>query len=153
MIRSLSIQKGLIGTRQTLEAMAVLSRHGKNFPEVRQAANWYGPDLDAMLRRYWRKVDEYTETLYTVDAQVRHLQQYGYMIGDCDDAAIVAGAVLLAIRDMGHAMPVRFVAVRRSQDSEFSHVFTEAFDGHYIIDPIAPVGMSYAGYERMEYPL
>lgn len=92
--------------------------------------------VDEWIRHYWRiKPDppglEYIEA---PDFQLCQFFNRGYLEGDCDDAATLAGSILAA-----NAIPCWFVAVQFPQDREFSHVFCQTMDRD--IDPIAPVGV------------
>ena len=71
----------------------------------------------------------------------------GRFVGDCDDAATLAGALLLP------AWSGELVALRLEGDVEFSHVWLES-EG-VIIDPIVPAGHLPidAPGERMILPL
>lgn len=147
MIRVFSIRNGPPGTRQTLVEMAKLSREGAALPGVQTISKMYPPiDYENVIRSYWRYAEEFDETLTPVDVQARTLLGSGFMLGDCDDAAIVVGAVALASR-----VPVRFVATRRAPDNQFTHVFAEVTvpEGWLRVDPTAPLDATYQGWERM----
>jgi len=147
MIRVFSIRNGPAGTRQTLEEMAQLAREGAQLSYLRIIGGQYTPvEYDSLMRSYWRYAEEYDETLTPVDFQIRTVVNAGYMMGDCDDAAIVIGATALA---SGYA--VRFVATRRGPDSQFTHVFAEVElpQGWLRVDPTAPADAHYDGWERM----
>jgi len=154
MIRVFSIRNGPAGTRQTLEEMAPLAREGAQLPYVKIIGEQYNPaEYDALMRSYWRYAEEYDETLTPVDFQIRTVMTAGYMMGDCDDAAIVIGAVALA-----SGFHARFVATRRGPDAQFTHVFAEvsiplqspfAPEAWLRVDPTAPLDANYQGWERM----
>jgi hypothetical protein len=59
----------------------------------------------------------------------------GYLQGDCDDSATMAAALLCSLGWRNW-----LTAIRRPNDSEFSHVFCSAHDSNYLvhIDPIVP---------------
>jgi hypothetical protein len=130
--------------------MAMLARSGSrellNFGLVPSLA-----EIEPLLRSVWCFEPEADETLRTIAEQVRNFETRGFLVGDCDDAAIVAAAAAL----VAGASPVRFVAIRWKAEPEFSHVFTEArglgWNENWIrMDPTAPPDAYYAGAERME---
>jgi len=151
-IRFYSIKHGAAGTRQTLALMVTVTRAGAALPMIQTLANTLDPTAwEGLMRQYWRFVEELEETLRPVDFQMDTLLRSGHMLGDCDDAAMVVGAVALAGQK-----PIRFVAVRRGPDSEFTHVFAEVAtvavrDKTYWlrVDPTAPTDADYTGWERM----
>jgi len=150
-IRLYSIRNGAAGTRQTLELMAELARQGATLPYAKLAAvRWTVEQWDEMLRSVWQSQEEMDEELTPADFQLRTLVTSGYMIGDCDDAGIVAGALGVAAR-----VPTQFIALRRPADAAFSHVLTVAEPiravsvTRWVIDPTAPRNQNYAGWEQM----
>lgn len=152
MIRVFSIRNGPAGTRQTLEEMAQLAQEGSTLPYVRNIGLQFQPaQYDDVIRSYWRYAEEYDETLTPVDVQARTFLSAGYMLGDCDDAAIVVAAVAVASQ-----LPSRFVAVRPGNEANFDHVFAEVAiqqtpnsTSWLRVDPTAPLNADYRGFERM----
>src|SRR5882672_1353625 len=119
MIRAISIRRGRAGTWDTLKLIYEMGIEGATLPDVRQFVQAFPiSQWDSLMRTFWHYEEEETETLRSVRLQAEHLQQQGVMIGDCDDAAVVAVA-------LGRAMPaVPFGgAVRPPEAAEFQHVF------------------------------
>lgn len=119
--------------------MRSLSLAALQSPQIQNLASSLGDpvSLDHFLRQFWRvQADplEY-EFIRTPELQLSELQRTGYLIGDCDDAATLAGAIVSA---MGY--PCRFVALRLPGDPEFSHVNLRCSvrGGEFDIDPIVP---------------
>lgn len=127
--------------------------------------------LEATLRQIWFYVpDGRHETIRTVqrmtadmaadqnvfvDGQHFGRKPAGMIAGDCDDAAIVAAAVLLRARMQGNADIGRiyFVGARPPASIEFQHVFTiAAWRGDILrIDPTAPADADYASWEKIAF--
>lgn len=149
MIRIFSIRNGPAGTRQTLTAMVKLAREGASLPYVLMLGRMYQPiDYENLVRSNWRFAEELDETLTPVETQAESYLTHNFMMGDCDDAAIVVGAVAAA-----SDQKARFVAVRQGQEDQFTHVFVEvlASGGKWLrVDPTAPLDAHYDGWERME---
>jgi len=61
------------------------------------------------------------ELLHSPDAQMRQLAANGYIVGDCDDAAILAAAIGLACGCRTRLVAVGFLDKR----APFSHVWAE----------------------------
>lgn len=121
------IPAGAEGTRQTLRIMRGLVREFKMHPGVRQLAKKIvQPCPSKNIRcevsrlhafvadkiRYVRDIAG-VETVQAPDVTLRDRS------GDCDDQAVLIGALLLSI---GH--PVRFIAVG-FRAGQFSHVYAE----------------------------
>lgn len=96
-------------------------------------APWW---VDAFIRRFWIVKPDPLGIEYVVspDLQLCFFDKVGFLAGDCDDAATLAAALLVAF-----GVPCWFVAIRMAGDRDFSHVFcrTEARD----IDPIVPLSI------------
>ena len=135
------IPAGVEGTRQTLQIMRELVREWKMHPLVRQLAkNIVQPCASKHTRceverlhayvsrkiRYVRDVQG-VETIQAPDVTLRD------RAGDCDDQAVLVGALLNSI---GH--PVRFVAIG-FRPGQFVHVFTET-----------PIGPNWVAVETTE---
>lgn len=101
--------------------------------------------LEAYLRRRLILVGEFDEYVQSVPKQLHEISTYGNVLGDCDDAAVLLGALLSTV-----GVPVRLVAVRKPESSSYVHVFVEAFDGAewLVVDPTA-TGPAFPGLERM----
>lgn len=151
-LRVFNIPPGYAGTYRTVEFIASLARTGARDPRLKRYLPDVGiPFIDSSLRNYWVYADEENETLRGVDVQIDNFTQRYQLIGDCDDAAVVAAALAIFARSPN----VVIVAVRRPDETEFSHVFVEAEDVNepgtfYRLDPTAPTDANYDGWERME---
>ncbi len=135
------IPAGAQGTRATLQVMRELVREWKVHPRMRQLAKkivQHCPPKNTRCEitqihayvsneiRYVRDVHG-VETVAAPDVTLRD------KCGDCDDQAVLVGALLNAI---GH--PVRFIAVG-FRPGQFSHVYTET-----------PLGPNWIGVETTE---
>jgi len=100
--------------------------------------------VDAWVGQHLTLLGEWEEFIQTPHRQLAEISEHGTVFGDCDDAAVLTGALLGSI-----GFPVRLVAVGRGAD--YMHVFTEAWDGAawWRLDPIVPPGDPLAGLERM----
>lgn len=151
MSRQETIRRGMLGTWDTLRFIYQMGQTGttsdyvKRFVLTVPLQNW-----NTILKQYWDYQDEEEETLRSVATQIDSLMHYGKLVGDCDDAAVMAVALCAASN-----LPCKVVAVRQPQDSEFSHVFVESAAPQQRItrlDPTAPINASYVNWERMVYP-
>ncbi len=121
------IRPGAAGTRDTLKIMRRLVRDWRVHPRLRQLAKRIVqtcPSKDARCEvrqihayvsnhiRYVRDVAG-VETVATPELTLRDKS------GDCDDQAVLVGALLNAI-----GRPVRFIAIG-SEPGKFSHVYAE----------------------------
>src|SRR5262245_18762870 len=105
------IPPGTPGTRYTLEVMQRLARAAAMVPAVQYLAqNLRDPQgVDDFLRQYWRIVPDPLEAEY-IRAPTNQLKFWAdkhYLEGDCDDSAVLAGALLAAM-----PWPASFVAIR-----------------------------------------
>ena len=93
--------------------------------------------VNAFLRMYWRIVDDpfYAEYIRAPLLQLEFWAAKGFLPGDCDDAATLAGALVVAT-----GWPAFFMAIRLPRMPEFSHVFLRVpiMFGFLDIDPIVP---------------
>lgn len=94
--------------------------------------------IEQFFRLAWIIVpdpDEY-EYVRAPKLQAESFFDTGYLVGDCDDAATLSACLLKALE-----WSATLIAIRRPEESEFSHVFTRAFENDYIIDidPIVPL--------------
>lgn len=136
---------GSLGTLQTLQVMRSLALIDSNKQILRQTAETLGsPEaIDGWIRTCWQfEADpiEY-EFIRTPALQLQEAaKNNGILRGDCDDAAVLAAALLA-----GLSWPAVFIAIRVIPDPEFSHVFvrTPAWSGprELDIDPIVPASM------------
>lgn len=125
------------GTRTTLAVMAHLIRSGSVSPVVREAAigltrgvpSRDGREQAAVIR--WFVATHVTfmpdpdgvELVHGADVLVRAIRRDGVVAADCDDVAVLAGALAKSI-----GMPVRLVAVALDGRQAFGHVWAEARD-------------------------
>jgi len=148
MIRQVSIRRGRTGTHDTLELIYGMGLQGSTERDVQQFVRSFpASQWDGLLRQFWQFEEEETETLRSVRLQADYLRRSGVMIGDCDDAAVVAVALGYAYSPN---IELHVVAVRSPASHEFEHVFVEI--GNLRIDPTAPVNADYRNWERMVYP-
>lgn len=136
------IPDGEPGTVVTLENMARLAREGAtpataNFaldaiePRVRLEhlnASYSDDDFFADVREWLASVIDFTpdppgvqDTLYGVPVMLDMIARTGKLSVDCDDVAVLAAAILLAV---GYS--VRFVAVSLTDGPQYTHVWAEA---------------------------
>jgi len=87
--------------------------------------------LDAWLRRSWTIVPDPPEAEFIMSPAL--MLGCGWLAGDCDDAATLAGAVLIAL-----GIRAVFMAIRTVSDQDFSHVFVRVPGYGLDIDPIVP---------------
>lgn len=89
------------------------------------------------LRGLWHIVPdpEAAEFVRAPLYQIELAEENGYYLGDCDDAATLAGSLLAALN-----IPCSLIAIRMPADVEFSHVFLRCnVNGYpFDIDPIVP---------------
>jgi len=112
--------------------MALLIRESARDPEIRKAAlslaqsvyatNYqdfvYG--LRAFFLRHFQAIDEPDELIIYPGRLLRAIRESGVAWGDCDDAALLSGALFYSL-----GFGVRFRAVLEQPDGSFGHVFTE----------------------------
>lgn len=126
------IPGGDAGTLATLVQMRALARDGVRDPLVRAVAArfaGYEPAVQVATLRSWLAMRWHFapdprahETLVPPGAQLRVEAQTGRLAGDCDDGAILAASLLLAL-----GIPARFVVLGFGPGvPPFQHVFTEA---------------------------
>lgn len=88
-------------------------------------------------------VDEFEEVLISPLAMLREIAEKGNTFGDCDDAAMLAAAMLASV-----GASVRFAAVNRNPDGSYAHVFCQyrfpRADDWIDFDPTL-------GYDRPQY--
>ncbi|MFH0343581.1 MAG: transglutaminase family protein [Chromatiales bacterium] len=147
------IPKGYLGTLKTVEHIIDLIKHGAKDFHVRQTA------IDILLRRAVRPKDylgeikslfewvqqnvRYTKDTFRVEVLHSARRMLELLAGDCDDMAILLGAMLESI---GH--PVRLVLSGPDplKQDFFSHIYLEVFHkGRWIpLDATMPYPMGWA---------
>lgn len=100
--------------------------------------------VDRWVTRRLVLIGEADELVQSPERQLAEIAEHGSVFGDCDDAAVLIGALLGTV-----GIPERLVAVGRG--GEFVHVFIEAWDGDrwWRLDPVVAPGASLEGLERM----
>jgi transglutaminase-like putative cysteine protease len=93
--------------------------------------------IDQFFRLTWSVVpdpDEY-EFIRAPRLQAETFLQTGRLEGDCDDAATLAASMLRSLN-----WPCVLIAIRRPNDTDFSHVWCAAVENgvQVDIDPIVP---------------
>lgn len=154
------------GTRQTLDAMAVLVRDAATRPDVRTAAirviiRSGQPSPLLMLGRLFRYLETVVEFKADPKGQelIRHPSQLlaeitaaGVALGDCDDRAILGASMLRVV-----GLPVAFVVIGRDPWADMEHVYIAARVGGRWI-PLDPQELDEPGREvpharRWLYPI
>jgi transglutaminase-like putative cysteine protease len=142
---------GFRGNVQILQAMARAANQGVTLPLVVEQAHSIvqfvrSRDDSAMayaIRHWMESVFKFirdpagVELLRTPEYMLRQFQNYSWISGDCDDAAILAAALGKSV-----GIPASFIAVGFSGDS-LSHVFTvlQPRHGHGVsMDVTRPAG-------------
>lgn len=127
------VPDGDAGTRETLDAMATMIRREALHPLVREAAwqvrQWRVPGeaLGEAVRRWVNAHFTFVpdpvheERLHTPEVQLRQIRMGGVSRGDCDDAAVLAGAVAASLGMRTRLVVVAFLDKR----APFSHVWVE----------------------------
>lgn len=130
-----TIADGDVGTVETLREMSRLARMDRAHPLVRdvaascsQLANLQHPVTLCEAIRQWcagavtfRHDPPNMELLHSPEAMIRLWKQKGTIIGDCDDAAILAAGIALAA-----GCRARFVAVAfLDKQAPYRHVWAE----------------------------
>lgn len=100
--------------------------------------------VDNFTRRHLVLIGEAEELIHTPELMLADIEQRGEAWGDCDDAAVLNGALLASV-----GFPVRLVAIK--EGARYVHVFVEAFDGGdwWRLDPVVDPRTSFEGLERM----
>ena len=151
-IRTGWLPNGTAGTRRTLELMVNLIREGARDFYVRQAAidillntavpaKAYLEEIETLFRWIQRNI-RYTKDPYRLELLTGALRILQLRIGDCDDMAVLLGAMLESI---GH--PIRLVVAGYSPVNPklFSHVYIEVYyRGRWIpLDATMPYPMGW----------
>jgi hypothetical protein len=142
--REYTIPNGVAGTRETLRRMACLMRADAVHPLVRERASaivhGIGREHPVLLceaiRAWCARTVRFAhdppdrELVHSPEAQLRQFEAVGYIVGDCDDAAVLAGGLALSI-----GCRVRLVAVAFLDNPDaYRHVWAE------IAPPTGPDG-------------
>lgn len=145
--RQVSIAEGDAGTDQTAAEMADLIRNGALTPRVRDvataiAANGRDDLSQLLMLRDWvarhfqfMRDPASGELLHDTDFMLSRIQRDGVMRADCDDAAILGGALACAI---GANVSLILVALDPGADGApkpYSHVWASASPPVACIDP------------------
>jgi len=154
MVSQILIPSGRAGTAVVLIEMARLVRESANDGAVRRQAldlvrTVYASSyadfvwgLKNFFMRHFRFIDEPDEMIATPASLIRAIYESGNAWGDCDDAAVLAAALLYSL-----GFAVRFRAVIEQPDGSFGHVFAEykAPDSQVwlIFDPTVPFRPEY----------
>lgn len=129
---------GDIGARQTLNRMAELVRRGSVHPAIVETAraiilpaSRYDRESQARLlvqwvasHTKWMPDPDGEEWLYPASRFLERIQAAGLAGGDCDDVAVLSGALARAV-----GFPVRLVAVAFRPARRLAHVFAQANTG------------------------
>lgn len=123
--------------------MRELARQESRTPEVSRLAEYCGNpvNLDVFLRQYWRFVFDPPDIEYVRSPlfQFHAYSRSGRLVGDCDDASVLAASILHSLN-----WPCSFLAYRFKKESEFSHVnvrapLLEYAPGEFFdVDPTVP---------------
>lgn len=135
-VRSVTIATGDLGTDQTVQEMANLIRTGALTPQVRDVASRLvagiaDPVRQMLALRQWLaghfefvRDPASGELLHDTTYLLNQVAQEGVAIGDCDDAAILGGALACAV---GFRVALVTVAVDDGSDASgelpYSHVW------------------------------
>jgi len=115
--------------------MRNLARKDSRSPEVQAAAYVFRDAyvLNDWMRDIWVVVPDPPEAEYILSPAL--MVGCSFFAGDCDDAATLAGSILVAM-----GIRCQFVAVRVGRDEDFSHVFCRVLGTRppLDIDPIVP---------------
>ena len=160
------LRVGDAGIMDTLAQMVSLIRAGINEPIVMEAARQLAAAngsvtdqaavanrIKAWMMRVWRYVDDPVTTEHLEDAGylLGRLQALSYIPGDCDEVAIFAATMGLAVGLTPYLTVLAFNPDATGQTAQFSHVFTTLLTqgGRYVsLDvtkpsgPVAPVSRS-----------
>lgn len=134
----LQIPNGQAGIEATLEQMAMLVRDAQTDPITRTTAlGLLNRSRSRTIAMGVRMAELFVRrTLQLINEPVELLQPPAWLLsqaaagiptwGDCDDAAMLVAALILAM-----GVPVRFHAVWPVDIGGDGHVFTEALDGRF----------------------
>lgn len=142
----------MAGVRTTLDTMRAMAREDARSTLVQNtAANVeeyaarsalpFAPYLRGWFGRLWVQEDDPTELelLRMPSYQLQRLAATGHLVGDCDDASVLAGSLALAA-----GRPARLVAVSTTVSKVPNHVWTQIFSRRvgqwYDVDVLRPPG-------------
>ncbi len=147
------IPKGYAGTSRTVEHMMGLIRAGAKDFYLRQKAidillekgvrpKDYLGEIRALFEWVQRNI-RYTKDPFRLEVLHSARRMLELRAGDCDDMAILLGAMLEAI---GHPSRLVLVGPDPLRPKLFTHVYPEAYHkGHWIpLDPTMPYPMGWA---------
>src|SRR5262245_59946921 len=132
MIQSIPIPSGRAGTEAVLNQMARFIRESATDPEIRKTALALVSSVYAtgyqdfvfgvrnFFLRHFQIIDEPDELITSPSRLLRAIRESGVAWGDCDDAALLAGALFHSL-----GFGVRFRAIIETADGSFGHVFAE----------------------------
>jgi transglutaminase-like putative cysteine protease len=124
-------------TEQSVQAIITLIRESKQVPIVRETAENI---ISAVPERSWRaemnalfnyvranlRYTQDIENVETVKTPLRHLtdiKQRGIAYGDCDDATVLLGALLV---NAGYSVRVVIIKSDRNTSGEYNHIYLYA---------------------------
>jgi transglutaminase-like putative cysteine protease len=146
-----TIQPGNAGTRETLVIMrnlALKAAYSEFF--YRWAMSFRNTDHVNTIRDVYTYTPEEIETLIAPEYNLQYFMEFGTFIGDCDDIAMLYGAIFNV-----RGIRSRFVAMRTERDNpEFLHVVIEAYEDNRWkrFDPTVQPGLRQVDYgQMMEY--
>ncbi len=128
------LPEGSEGVRLTLRQMGKWTKAYRADPKIVATARQiianipeknYWAEADA-IQRWVRDNVRYTRDVYDVETLSTPDETLKIMQGDCDDKALLAGALLQAT---GH--PVRYVAFAFAEPDAFEHVYVETKLGQH----------------------
>lgn len=120
------------GTRATLDLMAELARANRTNPIIRGLAEKIIADVPQKdyvgearaVQQFVLHAIRYTQDIDGVETLKDPVTTLASAMGDCDDKALLAAALL---RSIGH--PARFVAVSFNDPNMYEHVYVETRAG------------------------
>ena len=127
---------GAAGVRATLNAMARLTKIYRSTTPVRDLAERIiasVPEKDytsevVAVQSWVRDSVRYTRDVFDVETLKTPIETIRTLQGDCDDKALLTGALLQSI-----GFKVRYVAVGYGAPDEFDHVYLETMIGNHWI--------------------
>ncbi len=128
--------EGRGSTVQTLRRMAELTRNSLQDSILREESITlmntahasdsldYARAVRQFVRSSMQLYNEAEELLIDPATQLHELRDRGQLWGDCDDAAMLAGALLMI-----QGLPVRYKAIQARPEGDFAHVYAEFYYG------------------------
>lgn len=141
-----TIPRGTAGILAILQVMAGMVRAGSlNYIVTGMALALTPRQVNGWLRDRWQYEDKNGQR--GIFQSIRGVDQGPQFLGNCADAAVLAGAILCAYRQRNFAdrTMVELMAIRFPDSQEFSHVAIRCNDEHGVfwIDPTAPANANY----------